>query len=143
MIRSFKNLLPLSKAFRLNVWNPSRKSEMASMRKQTCEVPDNTTATVKHYSSSNDSTLDSKTKSGAHFRPPNKLDAHLKPPINLCCMEGCANCVWLEYVDLLTEEYARKQLTVDIQQIFQEIDRDVEDANIRAYIKLEIKSKFK
>ena len=57
-------------------------------------------------------------------------------------MEGCVNCVWLEYVDLLVKEYEKKGLTLDMQEIFNEIDKDVEDANVKAYIKFEIKSKL-
>ena len=72
-----------------------------------------------------------------------KLITSLTPPTNLCCMAGCVNCVWFEYADLLIQEYAKKEQTLKIGDIFKEIDEDVEDPNIRAYIKLEIKSKFK
>ena len=67
----------------------------------------------------------------------------VKPPTDLCCMAGCVNCVWFEYADLLILEYTKKGLTLDIQDLLKEIDEDVDDPIIRAYIKLEIKSKFK
>ena len=71
-----------------------------------------------------------------------RMITSLIPPTNLCCEEGCVNCVWIEYVDSLMKEYAKKNLSLDIEDILKEVDKEVDDPNIRAYIKLEIKSKF-
>lgn len=67
----------------------------------------------------------------------------LIPPTSLCCEEGCVNCVWIEYADSLMQEYAKKNLSLDIEDILKKVDKEVDDPNIRAYIKLEIKSKLK
>ena len=65
----------------------------------------------------------------------------LEPPTNLCCMEGCVNCVWIEYVENMAKEYSRKNQTLDIQEIIDQIENDISDPNIRAFIILEVKSK--
>ena len=65
----------------------------------------------------------------------------LEPPTNLCCMEGCVNCVWIEYVENMAKEYSRKNQTLDIQEIIDQIENDISDPNVRAFIILEVKSK--
>ena len=65
----------------------------------------------------------------------------LQPPTNLCCMEGCVNCVWIEYVENMAKEYSRKNQTLDIQEIIDQIENDISDPNVRAFIILEVKSK--
>ena len=67
----------------------------------------------------------------------------LEPPTNLCCMEGCVNCVWIEYVENMAKEYSRKNQTVNIQEIIDQIENDISDPNVRAFIILEVKSKTK
>ena len=79
---------------------------------------------------SNDSTDSSET-----------LVTKLEPPTNLCCMEGCVNCVWIEYVENMAKEYSRKNQTLDIQEIIDQIENDISDPNVRAFIILEVKSK--
>ena len=65
----------------------------------------------------------------------------LEPPTNLCCMEGCVNCVWIEYVENMAKEYSKKNQTLDIQEIIDQIENDISDPNVRAFIILEVKSK--
>ena len=65
----------------------------------------------------------------------------LEPPTNLCCMEGCVNCVWIEYVENMAKEYSRKNQTLNIQEIIDQIENDISDPNVRAFIILEVKSK--
>ena len=67
---------------------------------------------------------------------------NLKPPIDQCCMEGCVNCVWLEYTDSLTKEYKGRHSMIDIEKLFEEIDKDIDNPSVRSYIKFEIKSKL-
>jgi hypothetical protein len=69
------------------------------------------------------------------------LLTRLEPPTNLCCMEGCVNCVWIEYVENMAKEYSRKNQTLDIQEIIDQIENDISDPNVRAFIILEVKSK--
>ena len=66
----------------------------------------------------------------------------LEPPSNLCCMSGCANCVWMTYADNLIKHYAEKRLTIDMQKLLNEIEENIDDPMIKAFIKLEIKSKL-
>ena len=65
----------------------------------------------------------------------------LEPPTNLCCMEGCVNCVWIEYVENMAKEYSRKNQILDIQEIIDQIENDISDPNLKAFIILEVKSK--
>ena len=85
---------------------------------------------IRTRKTSNDSTDSSDT-----------LLTKLEPPTNLCCMEGCVNCVWIEYVENLAKEYSRKNQTLDIQEIIVQIENDISDPNVRAFIILEVKSK--
>jgi len=62
-----------------------------------------------------------------------------KPPVaplpGMCCMSGCANCVYLEHAQALLEFYkgGGKEKALEI------IEREVEDESLKAYLKLEIK----
>ena len=85
---------------------------------------------IRTRATSNDSTDSSDT-----------LLTKLEPPTNLCCMEGCVDCVWIEYVENLAKEYSRKNQTLDIQEIIEQIENDISDPNVRAFIILEVKSK--
>jgi len=67
----------------------------------------------------------------------------IQPPTGQCCMEGCINCVWIEYVDSLVEEYKGKISVINIKDVLEEVDKDVDNPSVRSYIKFEIKSKFK
>jgi hypothetical protein len=52
-----------------------------------------------------------------------------------CCMSGCANCVWLQYVEEMSKFYA------DGGEKAREIMlRKVTDPNIRAFLMMELKS---
>ena len=67
----------------------------------------------------------------------------IEPPIDQCCMEGCVDCVWLKYADSLVDKYKEKLTAIEIQKLFEEIDKDVANPNVRSYIKFEIKLKVK
>ena len=64
-------------------------------------------------------------------------------PSNMCCMSGCANCVWLDYIDDMIKAYAKKGEKLDLKVILQEIDDNVSDPMIKSFIKMELKTKFK
>ena len=64
------------------------------------------------------------------------------PPANLCCMSGCANCVWLDYADDMIKYYERKGETLKVEEILDLVDQNVDDEMIKAFVKMEIKSKF-
>lgn len=60
------------------------------------------------------------------------------PPPELggeCCMSGCANCVWVKYAEdtLAYYEDGGEKAMVEIEKI--------EDSNLKAFIKLQIKLK--
>lgn len=65
------------------------------------------------------------------------------PPSNMCCMSGCANCVWLDYTDDMIKTYENKGQTLDLNIVLKEIDDNVNDPMIKSFIKMELKSKFK
>ena len=67
---------------------------------------------------------------------------NIEPPIDQCCMEGCVDCVWLKYADSLVDKYKEKLTAIEIQKLFEEIDKDVANPNVRSYIKFEIKLKI-
>ena len=63
-------------------------------------------------------------------------------PSGLCCMSGCANCVWLDYAEEMIKTYAEKGKEVDIEDIIKEVEANIDDPMMRAFIKLELKSTF-
>ena len=100
---------------------------------QACKPNASNMVYLKYLSTSDDSIRNSK----------EKLHKTVQAPINLCCMQSCVNCVWLEYVDVLLQDYKKKGALLDIQEVLKEIDKDIEDPSVRAYIKFEINSKLK
>jgi hypothetical protein len=58
-------------------------------------------------------------------------------------MSGCANCVWLDYAEEMTKYYEKKGSKLQIDEIFKDIDDNLSDPMIKAFIKLELKSKLK
>lgn len=51
-----------------------------------------------------------------------------------CCMSGCANCVWLDYAEKLSEYYRDGG-----EQAIKEINEKVTDQNIRAFLLHELR----
>lgn len=54
------------------------------------------------------------------------------PPLD-CCMSGCANCVWIKYAEDMRDYYCADGLEKALKDIEQ-----IEDANLKAYLKLEL-----
>lgn len=51
-----------------------------------------------------------------------------------CCMSGCANCVWIQYAELLSEKL--KDSDEDVQKIIMD---KVQDPNMRAFLSMELR----
>lgn len=56
------------------------------------------------------------------------------PPPELCCMSGCANCVWLEYIKELKQF---SSTAGESNKLINEALMQIEDPNLRAFIKME------
>lgn len=50
-------------------------------------------------------------------------------------MSGCANCVWIEYADKLSEK-----LLDGSQQVREIIMKEIQDPNMRAYLDMELRN---
>lgn len=57
----------------------------------------------------------------------------LTEPTN-CCMSGCANCVWIQYAERLSNVIEASN--VDLQKVILE---KVQDSNMRAFLMMELK----
>ena len=64
------------------------------------------------------------------------------PSAAMCCMSGCANCVWLDYADEMIKHFEAKGEHLKPQEILDLVDKNVEDPMVKAFVKMEIKSKF-
>ena len=56
------------------------------------------------------------------------------PPPELCCMSGCANCVWIEYA----KELERFSNTGQSNQTIDEALKKIEDPSFRMFVTMEI-----
>lgn len=65
-----------------------------------------------------------------------------KPELAACCGSGCQNCAWLTYAEELLAYYEQlNKKNEGIEKIFEEIDK-MEDANLKAFLKMEIQFKI-
>ena len=61
------------------------------------------------------------------------------PPIpdpNLCCGEGCANCIWILYAEELNKHLKDKK------KVITQIDKQIDDPSIKAFIIMQINDSF-
>ncbi|CAH0563979.1 unnamed protein product [Brassicogethes aeneus] len=69
----------------------------------------------------------------------NKVDIdELPEEPTTCCMSGCANCVWLDYAEKLSNYYRDGG-----EKAIRDIHEKVTDDNIRAFILLELRMRGK
>ena len=57
-------------------------------------------------------------------------------------MSGCANCVWLDYADEMIKHFEAKGEKLPPKEILDLVDKGIEDEMVKAFVKMEIKSKF-
>ena len=66
-----------------------------------------------------------------------------KPELAACCGSGCHNCSWLTYADELLAYYEElNKRNEGVEKLLQEIEK-MEDANLKAFLKMEIKFKIR
>ncbi len=58
-------------------------------------------------------------------------------------MSGCANCVWLDYADELVAFYVNRGESVGLDKILAEVEQNMDDEMVKAFVKMEIKFKYK
>ncbi|KAJ8664349.1 hypothetical protein QAD02_006011 [Eretmocerus hayati] len=90
--------------------------------------------------SSSESTPNSKSDKKKVCRPmytpevPSTIDELEEP--TTCCMSGCANCVWIEYAEKLSQ--VLKDSPGDVQKLIME---KVQDPNMRAFLSMELRTR--
>lgn len=59
-----------------------------------------------------------------------------------CCMSGCANCVWLDYAEDMVQHYHLMGEEMDFPSLLREVQKNIDDPMIKAFITMELKSKY-
>lgn len=99
------------------------------------------------YCFSNDKSEDSKSKTDKNGKSKLKQPREVAEQIlaeypeepTTCCMSGCANCVWLDYAEKISNYYRDGG-----ERALKEINERVTDPNIKAFLlqELRIRQKF-
>ena len=58
-------------------------------------------------------------------------------------MSGCVNCVWLDYADEVSKYYEVKGSNMSKEDIIKDIESQLSDPMLKAFILLELKMKLK
>ena len=64
------------------------------------------------------------------------LSVSRRSPPTVCCMSGCANCVWIEYAERLADHYADGG-----EAGRRAIQEHVHDPSLRAFLLLELRTR--
>ena len=67
-------------------------------------------------------------------RPPTPLP----PPPTMCCMTGCANCVWIEYAEKLVSKYGNCS-----EGVTKDILSQIDDPSLKAFVEMELMFRLK
>jgi hypothetical protein len=70
---------------------------------------------------------------------------YLKIWSNFSCGSGCQDCVWIQYADAIHkyfEDYPQLKTPEKWNKVQNLLRHNIEDVNYRAYIEMEMKSKF-
>lgn len=57
-------------------------------------------------------------------------------------MSGCTSCVWLDYAEDTVKFYAERG-GADVRAIIDEVERNVDDPMVKAFVVMEIRTKYK
>lgn len=76
------------------------------------------------------------TKNNSVSRPKKETFSIEEP--TTCCMSGCANCVWLDYADKLSEYFKDGG-----EKALKEINEKVSDPNIKTFLLHELRMRSK
>lgn len=83
--------------------------------------------------------------------PPVNNSTFPEPPDPLsCCGSGCQNCVWIQFADDVNAYFSKpnpdlsgaEKILNKFKAVKKEMEKHVEDPNLRAYLLMEIKAKL-
>ncbi|XP_061405026.1 oxidoreductase-like domain-containing protein 1 [Lethenteron reissneri] len=70
--------------------------------------------------------------------PPPPLSPPIpEPPVGLCCMSGCPNCVWLSYAEELLARYGDGD---GARAALDAVSTHVSDPSLRAFLEMELRT---
>eukprot|EP00050_Salpingoeca_kvevrii_P017227 m.63147 g.63147 ORF g.63147 m.63147 type:complete len:127 (+) comp7440_c0_seq1:1471-1851(+) len=79
---------------------------------------------------------------GRHLATSQRREPPTPPPPELCCMSGCRNCVWTQYMDEL-EEYGKLELAEKTKPKVPNQAAAQVDTGIDEFLKLEMRLRSK
>ena len=73
--------------------------------------------------------------------PMSNAASHRESPPTTCCGSGCANCVWIEYAQRLTDSISVEQRR-SVDDFLANIDQHIDDPSVRAFVAMELREKL-